>query len=140
MRRAEMPLGPTRLAVFAVSILALLAGAPPLPAQAPDTCQPAELEPWSAGPYGMNPRDLAADFTLPTTGGPWNFQTIWSGCDNYVFAQYYPGYQYAQDLWDSSIGDLLDRSPKNVQYFFLSYQSSPAAVLADVTYIRNRVD
>jgi len=96
-----------------------------------DTCataraclRPVPAVPFSAGPYGTNVRDLAADFTLPTHNGDWNFRTEWNGEDNYVFLVYAARNptsrtDYSAALFSGALADLLDRSPRNTHYFFL---------------------
>jgi len=86
--------------------------------------RPVPPVPFAAGPYGTAVRDVAADFTLPTQHGDWNFRSEWTGADNYVFLVYAPRNatsrtDYSAGLFGGALADLLDRSPRNVQYFFL---------------------
>jgi hypothetical protein len=95
--------------------------------------------PFSQGPYGIDPFEIAGPFVLPTIGGDWDFQKKWSGGeDSYVFVVHAPGYAYSEEIWNSPPADLLKHSPKNVHYFFLTYTSGDAA--ADVAGIKGRVD
>ena len=87
-----------------------------------DAC-PTALRP---GPYGVGPRDLAGPFTVPTTAGPWSFADHFTGRDHYVFLVYTPGTfrfgdgsDLSQGLFDGPVDELLQRSPRNVHYFFL---------------------
>jgi hypothetical protein len=87
-----------------------------------DAC-PTALRP---GPYGVGPRDLAAPFTVPTTAGPWSFEDHYTGRDHYVFLVYTPGTfrfsdgsDLSQGLFEGPVDELLQRSPRNVHYFFL---------------------
>jgi hypothetical protein len=84
---------------------------------------PSRLAP---GPYGTNPRELAGPFVLPTTNGEFNFETEFNGTDHYVFLVYTPGTfrfqngaDLSQGLFDGPLDALLERSPRNVHYFFL---------------------
>lgn len=85
--------------------------------------RPSRLAP---GPYGTRPRDLAGPFVVPTTAGDWDFGQEFTGTDHYVFLVYSPGairfqngHDLSQDLFDSPIESLLEKSPRNVHYFFL---------------------
>jgi hypothetical protein len=80
-------------------------------------------EPLKAGPFGLTPWSTAQPFVLPTTHGDWDLAANW-GCDSLVFALYHPDYDYPKGLWKSSPTDLLNASPRNVHYFFLSYVDS----------------
>ena len=95
-------------------------GEPPEP---PGYCQELELaeQAFSQGPYGSDFGDVVADFTLTTLGGQWSLQSEWTGCDTYVFFNYHPDYEYAQQVWGSDVNEWLDSSPQNVHYFFTSY-------------------
>ncbi|MDP3278521.1 MAG: peptide-N-glycosidase F-related protein [Deltaproteobacteria bacterium] len=84
---------------------------------------PSRLAP---GPYGTRPHDLAGDFTVETTEGPWRLSDHFDGTDHYVFLVYTPGTirfgdgtDYSQGLFDGPLDELLRRSPRNVHYFFL---------------------
>ena len=101
------------------------------PDVAPDV-RPALENPFSAGPYGTAVRDLAGPFTVPTQDGDWSFQDAWTGEDSYVFLTYAPralvfsnGTDYAASLFDGSLADLLEHSPRNVHYFFLWASDEP---------------
>jgi hypothetical protein len=93
--------------------------------------RPAPSTPFASGPYGTMPRDLAGPFTLPTTEGEWSFQDEWTGEDHYVFLVYaprvitFPGGDYSLDLFNGSVAELVNASPRNVHYFFLWYRDQP---------------
>ena len=54
----------------------------------------------------------------------WNFEQQWTGEDSYIFIQYDPAVNYSIALWGSSTKDqLLEISPSNVHYFFISNRS-----------------
>lgn len=94
--------------------------------------RPPPVVPFSAGPYGNGPRDIAGPFTLATTDGNWSFQDEWTGADNYVFLVYAPRtivfpnrVDYSLDLFAGSVETLLAASPRNTHYFFLWYRDQP---------------
>ena len=76
---------------------------------------------FSEGPFGSDYGDLAGDFQLNTLDGPWSFSENWTGCDTYIFLMHASGYDYPDQIWNSSVKKFLDASPLNVHYFFLSY-------------------
>lgn len=88
------------------------------------------------GPYGLTQYEKAAAFTLPVLGGEFDFQQAW-GCDSFLFVTYAAGYEYAEGLWTSNPKWLLDVSPKNVHYFFLSFETSAKS---DVMTMRDAVE
>jgi hypothetical protein len=92
------------------------------------------------GPFGVGVRDLAADFTLPTTAGDWNFRDRWTGCDDYVFLLYQRNSSNAQAMWQSDLKRLFETSPANTHWFFLSYSKTEAEVLEDVGGLQTRID
>ncbi len=69
---------------------------------------------------------VAGEFTVETTFGPWSLAEMFTGCDSYVFIN---------DLGDSDSGALasslnevlFQRSAANVHYFFLSSTGDPSA-------------
>ncbi len=94
--------------------------------------RPPLANPFSRGPYGTAVRDLAGPFTVPTTDGDWSFEDHWTGEDSYVFLTYAPralvfsnGTDYSASLFEGALTDLLDRSPRNVHYFFLWSSDEP---------------
>ncbi|MBI5512954.1 MAG: hypothetical protein HY909_04255 [Deltaproteobacteria bacterium] len=86
----------------------------------------APSRPFSQGPYGVRPRDLAGPFTVTTPEGPWSFQDSWTGEDSYVFLVVTTS-SYSTNLLRGSLAGMLERSPRNVHYFFL--QSGAASAL-----------
>ncbi len=91
---------------------------------------------------GTTPGTRVGDLTLPTLDGDWNLAQSWTGCDSYVFVFTAPGSQYsaAQAVWKSSASDLLKNSPKNVHYFFGSYEADDATAAATVQTQKDRFD
>ncbi|MBM4372658.1 MAG: hypothetical protein FJ098_13440 [Deltaproteobacteria bacterium] len=110
----------------------------PLPDTPPpaDTAPPPPTVPFSEGPYGPGYREIAGPFTVPTLHGDWDFEASWNGEDVYVFVFHHADYDYSNQLWASSISELLDRSPQNVHYLFGSFQADAAA---DVQGLSQRV-
>ena len=54
----------------------------------------------------------------------WNFEQEWTGTDSYIFIQYDTSAPSSTALWVSSTRDqLLEISPMNVHYFFISNRS-----------------
>ncbi len=86
---------------------------------------------WAEGPTGLGNLDLAGDFTVPTTDGPWSLREHWTGCDDVVFVLHTTRSTYASALWASSLYDLITASPPNVHYVFLSYDANAAEVVAE---------
>jgi hypothetical protein len=95
--------------------------------------------PFSEGPYGVARRSIADDFTVPTTAGDWSFKANWSGCETYLFVlDETPLTEgYPKKLWERDALALLQKSPKNVHYFFVPTLTSQAdidAELAELIY------
>ena len=63
----------------------------------------------------------AADFTIPTRDGDYNFEGNWNGCDTYLFILHEPEQAsgWPEDLWSRDVDDLFDRMPSNTQLFFV---------------------
>ena len=60
-----------------------------------------------------------ANMILNPSDSIWNFQTQWNGNESYIFITLGPS--SSSTLWNSNaIDDLLEDSPDNVHYFFLS--------------------
>lgn len=96
--------------------------------------------PFAEGPYGYGSRELADDFTVPTTDGDWSFKEHWTGCDSFIFVNYAEGYEYAEGLWTTNPDKLFQKSPANVHYFFMSFANDDATVLSDVEKIKAKVE
>jgi hypothetical protein len=94
--------------------------------------------PFDYGAGGSDYGALAADFTLETLDGEWNFAENWTGCDSYLFMNYAEGYDYPDQIWRSDMGDFLASSPLNAHYFFMSYDQGAEA--DQVGQIRERID
>jgi hypothetical protein len=109
------------------------------------TCLPSSepnLAPFDAGPSGIQPRDLAGDFTLPTLDGDFVFSEAWNGRDSYLFLFTQQAFSYSVDLWASSVYYWLQQSPPNIHVFFMSYQEADGTDMAAdvVTQMRDQVN
>ena len=72
-----------------------------------------------AGPYGTNFGDTADDFTIPTEKGEWNFAQNRSEDESYIFIFYRPSNSQSTAIWKTDLIKFVEKSPDNVQYFFL---------------------
>lgn len=105
------------------------------------TCSKAGLEERSfddATP-GTDLYDIAADFTVNTTVGQWNFKEKWTGCETYLFIPDKPQSMqsptWAEPLWSRDISTFLPKLPVNTHVFFVSTSSlelTREEALADV--------
>ena len=101
------------------------AGSPP---PGPDVCDELDLPraPFREG-TGADFHDIAGDFTVETLDGPWSLSTHWSGCESYVFIVYAPN-DYGNALLETYPDALFLEGPRNVQYFFASYETDRDAI------------
>ena len=68
----------------------------------------------------------------------WNFENQWTGNDSYIFIQYDPTVSTSTALWaNNTKEELLEISPSNVHYFFISNRSQ---YLSDIEYIKSTFD
>jgi len=68
----------------------------------------------------------------------WNFESQWTGSDSYILVQYDPSVPSSTALWSSNTKeDLLNNSPMNVHYFFISNRSQYET---DIEYIKTSFD
>lgn len=72
---------------------------------------------------------IAGDFTVETLDGPWTLSDHWTGCDSYVFLNYAPS-AHGDALFSSLPDGLFVNGPRNVHYFFASYETSSDAIRA----------
>jgi len=78
------------------------------------------------------------NFILNPQPSGWDFQTEWTGYDSYIFVQYDPTITNSTALWLSSTKEtLLNNSPMNVHYFFISNRSMYES---DVQFIKEDFD
>ncbi|MEE2755862.1 MAG: peptide-N-glycosidase F-related protein [Myxococcota bacterium] len=92
--------------------------------------------------------DAAGGFTANTLTGSWSLADEWSGCDSYVFLTYFPDIRANSDgslwvgdgLWASRIAELFEAGPRNVHYFFVSYEDDPSAIAERMEAQRQRLE
>ena len=91
---------------------------------------------------GSAPGDLAADFTVPTLRGDWNFEESFSGCDTFLFIQDAPNQVrgWPTPLWARDVDTLLQRLPLNTHVFFISQISHPSERLAQLETLKAQAD
>ncbi|HNC98723.1 MAG TPA: hypothetical protein PKW90_21500, partial [Myxococcota bacterium] len=77
-------------------------------------------------------RATAADFTVETTAGSWNFKEHWTGCDSYLFILESPrqNTQTGTEFWGNQRdnGALLSLVPPNTHVFFIPTGRSTEAI------------
>lgn len=98
------------------------------PASPADVCDELGLERTAFDPAGASLEwdEVAGDFTVQTLDGPWTLSEHWTGCDSYIFINY-SGSAYGTGLWGSSPDPLFTEGPRNVHYFFGSWDPDDAA-------------
>ena len=99
-------------------------------------------EPWTDGPYGVQWRQVADEFVVPTMKGDWSFAAEWTGHDSYMFAMTQTGFVPGQQLFTSEPFYWLDESPKNVHYFFMAYNNAQGEddAMGHVTDMKERLE
>lgn len=103
------------------------------------TAQGLTVRPW-------NDAGTTGDFDTPVPDFTWNIQDVdgvestwtmseeWSGCDSYMFINYYGESNYPVEIdVRREIKTWLENSPRNVHYFFFSYDQNPMPVLENIT-------
>ena len=97
------------------------------------------------GDGGFEFGDVAGAFAVNTLAGRWSLEDEWTGCDSYVFLTYFPdlrqnpgGTPWVVDqLWQSSLRELFEAGPRNVHYFFTSYEDVPAQIETRMSALRD---
>ena len=120
---------------------------PPDPTPEPSFC---DRQGWSErafdsmGPFGILRRDLAADFTVPTTTGDWHLAEQFTGCESYVFV---PDNLYVSPLDPTplvnsaeDLAELIEKSPRNTHYFFVSMSQDSGRVDTLVSGMTERIE
>ncbi len=81
---------------------------------------------WNIGPYGTNPMDHVSNFNFVTLSGTtWDFQTEWTGHDNYLFFAKYAASSYNTNLWNQNVGNLIEKLPnQGTHIFFASFDTT----------------
>ncbi len=95
--------------------------------------------PFDASATGIGWEEVAADFTVPTLDGPWTLSEQWSGCESYVFIAYSSS-DFGRALWGSLPDSLFTEGPRNVHYFFTTWEATDPAATARVTEMRTKIE
>ncbi len=100
--------------------------------------RPPALRSFDAGPTGTGYRDLAGDFTVPTTAGDWHFADRFDGNDGMIFVfmgagiyKLQGGGDYLEAIWkgasETDLAKMLSWSPPGTHYFFVGYRDANGA-------------
>lgn len=98
---------------------------------------------WSDESPGQRRGELAADFEVPLLDGTtWQFATEYSGCESYIFL---PDTLVVSDLddtsiWEKDLDNLIEASPKNTHYFFVSRAAAADTADANLQAMQSRID
>jgi len=87
-----------------------------LPEREFDATEPANNHRW----------EPAGDFTVPLLdGSSFTLSESWSGCESYVFLPHWwtISAHDSTTWWTTGVADLIERSPANVHYFFVTYSN-----------------
>ena len=106
----------------------------------PDVCEQLMLtrQPMQDG-TGSSFGDVAGDFTVNTIDGPWTLSDHWTGCESYVFLNY-ASTDYGNTLFMSYPDGLYLNGPRNVHYFFTSYETDSTAIRSRLTPIHDGLE
>ncbi len=116
----------------------------PKPDPKPTTCEVLMLPALArdtSGPFGILRHDVADDFTLPLhDGSEWTLSQQWSGCESYLFVTSARVNSALDDtsLWARDIDQLIEKSPDNVHYFFISNRG--AETIAELDAMAGRIE
>ncbi len=111
------------------------AGPPP-----PDICDELGLPRVAMQPStGAGFDDVAGDFTVETLDGPWTLSEAWTGCESYVFLNY-AATTYGNGLYATFPDGLVINGPRNVHYFFASYERDREAIRARMEALRTGLE
>ena len=95
------------------------------PTADPTACEQLGLDEVTFNPDGDSlplRHKVAPDFTLPLVdGSEWTFSEQFSGCESYIFL---PHWLPVDDVdtrswWEEGMSGLIEKSPRNVHYFFI---------------------
>jgi hypothetical protein len=111
----------------------------------PSFCEAAGLaeREWSDGPYGSARHDVADDFSVPLVGGAeWSLRAEWTGCESYVFVPDTIANSAldATSIWDRDVDRLIEMSPRNVHYFFVSRLTEDWQANASTSDLADQID
>ncbi|HJL16228.1 MAG TPA: peptide-N-glycosidase F-related protein [Sandaracinaceae bacterium LLY-WYZ-13_1] len=82
---------------------------------------------------------VAGDFTVRTLDGPWTLSERWSGCESYVFVLHDPG-PTGTALYETFPDELFTEGPRNVHYFFGTFEDDAEAARALAEDMRAKVE
>lgn len=95
--------------------------------------------PFDASATGSAWEEVAGDFTVQTLDGPWTLSEEWSGCESYVFVAFASN-DYGRALWATSPDRLFTDGPRNVHYFFASWEPTEPESTARAMEMRQNVE
>ncbi len=84
-----------------------------------------------AGPTANRRWEPAGDFSVPLRDGTtWTLSEHWSGCESYVFVPHWwtVDEEDSTTWWTTGVHEMLERSPANVHYFFVTYSNDAGDV------------
>lgn len=90
----------------------------PTPGDDDDATEPPPINPWNDEPGDHVPNHVARNFIFEGHNGTFALYDDWTGEDSYVFIQHRNN--GTQVFWESDLVELLNWSPPNVHYFFVS--------------------
>jgi fibro-slime domain-containing protein len=84
---------------------------------------------------------IAKDLKADTLAGAFSLAASWSGCDSYVVVLNWPEQADSAAFWSSAIEPLIDDSPANTHYLFVSMRAADAgaATRSDVKALSDRI-
>ena len=83
--------------------------------------------------------DIACDFTLPLESGNWNFEENYSKDENYLFV-FYRATSASKKIWTSDFYTLFEKSPKNINYFFIVDTDDAALAKEQIQILRDAAE
>jgi hypothetical protein len=92
---------------------------------------------------GTHRGEVAGDFTVPLVGGgEFNLRRRWSGCDVYAFVPDTISISEREpaSVWTRDLDLLLQGSPRNAHYFFVSRQAADAGADLATSAMKARID
>jgi len=99
--------------------------------------------PWDGkGPYGKLRHETAEDFTLPLLdGSEWHFAAEWKGCETYIFVPDVITREDGDDrpVWSRDVDDLIEASPRNAHYFFVSVNRDDTVAADNLEQAENKI-
>ena len=94
----------------------------------------------AVGPYGQRRHERADDFWgIDLDGVEWRLSEHWTGCETYVFIPDSVDGANGQSIWAADLDQLLEWSPTNAHYFFVSRKRGDDAT-ANLTAMADQID